>query len=258
MGNAVRFVTPEEFASVLDVVNAATPRDFPPWFPLVLRALFATGCRPAEIVGTSGRVGREEEEGGPRVSRVKPHHGLRPRDVLANYRLYIEGKHTTPKGRTTDLKPRIVLCADEDLWRDLRDLAARRMASHPEENLFLPPMRDGKEMLRDQFEKLQRRLPTNLKDFSPRWLRHSHAIAAIRAGIDLVSIQRQLGHESLTTTAIYLRFAGLDEMRYLSAFGGPGARTEKRDCPSCGFTWRVDKATNALDLGSRMGAVFRR
>lgn len=280
--NDIRFVTPSEFEEILHVVEKAKPAPpqvrgergrfvgsgedrrrapFPEWFAPVLRTLMATGARPSEIVGTRGRVGLDPEEAldGGRVSYCKPHHGLRARDVLPNHRLALEGKHTTPKGRTEDLKARIVLCANDGVYGFLRARAERTMETHgPDARLFLAEARNGIEALRDQTRKLQRRLPAKWANFSPRWLRHSHAIAAIRAGIDLVSIQRQLGHENLATTAIYLRFAGMDERRYLAAFGGVGAQEEKRDCPSCGFAWTENAKTGALTLDARMGAAFRR
>lgn len=156
-----------------------------------------------------------------------------------------------------ELKPRVVLCADKETWLDLRKFADA--AESQEKNLFLPHSRDGVAALGAQVRLLQRQLPPRLQEFSPRWLRHSHAINAIRSGVDLVSIQKQLGHEDMTTTAIYLRHAGIDEGRYLKAFGGDdGPLHESRDCPSCGFGWRVDKRSGALDLESRVGTALRR
>jgi site-specific recombinase XerD len=39
---------------------------------------------------------------------------------------------------------------------------------------------------------------------SPHQLRHSSAIEHLRAGMDLLSVQRLLGHENLETTQVYL------------------------------------------------------
>lgn len=268
----VRFVTPEQFDEILKVVRAppkpkrsfGMQADFRWWFPLVLRTLFASGCRPSEIVGRNGRQGRTEEEGhvGPPVTFTKPHHGIRGSDVLPHHRLFVEGKHTNGRTRTSELKPRAILAADRDVWQDLRRLADQRiLEGRADDNLFGlgEGKPDGWVQLMCEVKKLRRRLPPNFKAFSPRWLRHSHAIAAIRAGVDLVSIQRQLGHEDLATTAIYLRFAGLNEETYLAAFGAQADRTsEAIDCRSCGFAWRVNKDTGQMDLESRMGAAFRR
>ena len=272
----VRFVTPEQFDDILRVARAPPPKKkvsfgnaarcapFAWWFDLVLRTLFATGCRPSEIVGRNGREGRTEEEGhvGPPVTFTKEHHGLRARDVLEHHRLFIEGKHTNGRSRTRDLKPRTILCADPATWRELRALAEKRMAEGKGDgNLFGlgSGKPDGWVLLKCEVKKLRRRVNPILAEFTPRWLRHSHAIAAIRSGIDLVSIQRQLGHEDLATTAIYLRFAGMDERRYLLAFGGGGdGGQEEHDCPSCGFAWKVEKRTGALAFDARMGVALRR
>ena len=254
MKNSIRFVTPEEFETIAHIVEGATPATFPAWFGLVLRTLFATGCRPAEVVGTTGRPGRREEEGrGVDESSVRPHHGLRACDVLPNHRLAVEGKNTARGNR--GLKRGVVLVADATVWNDLRALAD---ATRHGGNLFIRAGSDGTRVLRHYVGLLRPMLPANVRDFSPRWLRHSHAIAAIRAGVDIVSVQRQLRHESLEITAIYLRFAGLNESAYLRAFGTGHAALEKRDCPSCGFSWEVDRRSGVLSMESRMGTALRR
>jgi integrase len=179
---------------------------------------------------------------------------LRAADVLPDQRLFVEGKHTNLKKRTDTLKPRIVLCADAATWGELRLLAARAGASTA--NLFLPGSKDPRTALQKAVRRLRRRLPPELRGFTPRWLRHSHAMAAIRAGVDLVSIQRQLGHESLAITSIYLRFAGADEAKYLAAFGLTG-KEARRTCPSCGFDW-CEGPDGQLLLDDRLRVVLRR
>ncbi len=42
----------------------------------------------------------------------------------------------------------------------------------------------------------------------PHVLRHSRAIELLRAGVPVTVVQEILGHASLTTTAVYLRFSG--------------------------------------------------
>jgi len=44
--------------------------------------------------------------------------------------------------------------------------------------------------------------------FAPHQLRHAHALELAREGVPLNIIQRQLGHENLGTTSIYLQ--GID------------------------------------------------
>ena len=51
---------------------------------------------------------------------------------------------------------------------------------------------------------------------TPRGLRHSFGLHAIRSGVPLNLVQRWLGHASMTTTAIYLQAIG-DEEREIAA-----------------------------------------
>jgi integrase/recombinase XerD len=51
---------------------------------------------------------------------------------------------------------------------------------------------------------------------TPKGLRHSFGIHAIRSGVPLNLVQRWLGHTSMTTTAIYLQAVG-DEEREIAA-----------------------------------------
>jgi integrase/recombinase XerD len=51
---------------------------------------------------------------------------------------------------------------------------------------------------------------------TPKGLRHSFGIHAIRSGVPLNLVQRWLGHASMTTTAIYLQAIG-DEEREIAA-----------------------------------------
>jgi integrase len=51
---------------------------------------------------------------------------------------------------------------------------------------------------------------------TPKGLRHSFGIHAIRSGVSLNLVQRWLGHASMTTTAIYLQAIG-DEEREIAA-----------------------------------------
>lgn len=247
MPKKVEYVTKDEFERILKLVEQ-DPDAYPPTFGLLLRTFWATGCRPAELVG---RRGRTVEHAG---SRVKDHHGLRPTDLRPDYRLFIEGKNTTPSN-AGQLKPRVVLCADTSVWRELRKRGQR--FEDQSLNLFLPNSTNGMAMIQRYVERIQDNLDGRLTGFSLRWLRHSHAIYSLRNGVDLVSLQRQLGHERLTTTANYLKYAGLDDEPYLAAFDHEPPDVEKQ-CPSCGFQWREDPETGEPTWEARMGKALRR
>jgi integrase/recombinase XerD len=51
---------------------------------------------------------------------------------------------------------------------------------------------------------------------TPKGLRHSFGLHAIRSGVPLNLVQRWLGHASMNTTAIYLQAIG-DEEREIAA-----------------------------------------
>lgn len=49
---------------------------------------------------------------------------------------------------------------------------------------------------------------------TPKGLRHTYGVHAVRCGVPLVSLQKWLGHQSLKTTSIYLRIIGDDDRDY--------------------------------------------
>lgn len=266
---AIRYVEPDQFKSILDAIDDNAGRfrrrqdEFKPWLPLALRTYRATGARPAEVVGRSGRPRRVEEEGYVDQGTIQEHHGLRARDVHGEHQLLLEGKNTMGgRARAKGLKARIVTCADPPLHRELQDLAAG--FKDQDQHLFgLGPSPrqhgDGYWQLTRQIQKLRPFLDPALQEFQTRWLRHSWAIHALRGGVDLVTIQRQLGHTRVDITAIYLRFCPTDRKKVIRAFNPepPKPEHESRDCPGCGFGWKVD-ASGKMLLEDRMNVALMR
>jgi molybdate transport system regulatory protein len=55
---------------------------------------------------------------------------------------------------------------------------------------------------------LQAKIPENIAH--PHVLRHTRAIELLRAGIPVTAVQQLLGHASLNTTAMYLRYSNIE------------------------------------------------
>ncbi len=49
----------------------------------------------------------------------------------------------------------------------------------------------------------------------PHVLRHTRAIKLVRAGVPVTAVQQLLGHADVATTAIYLRFSGVEIRRIM-------------------------------------------
>jgi site-specific recombinase XerD len=99
------------------------------------------------------------------------------------------------KDRLTPLSPRL-LAELRDYWRWAR----------PKTWLF-PGKRPGHPLHQGNLQRLCPRLAAKLgfsKRVTPHTLRHSFATHMLEAGIDLVTLQKILGHSQLSTTALYL------------------------------------------------------
>jgi integrase/recombinase XerD len=56
------------------------------------------------------------------------------------------------------------------------------------------------------------------KKLTPHTLRHSIAVHMLESGIDLIAIQRFMGHKAITSTCIYLRLANVKKLGYKNPF----------------------------------------
>ena len=133
---------------------------------------------------------------GLRVSEVVP---LRVEDVELNQRkghvVVRAGK--APKERTVPLP------------KAAREALREYLATRPPwagERLFVS--RTGRPIAPRDVQRLVEKAARKAglsRRVTPHVLRHTHATRALRQGVDLATVARLLGHESLTTTARYLR-----------------------------------------------------
>jgi integrase/recombinase XerD len=108
-----------------------------------------------------------------------------------------------------------VVYPDLEAWRIL----ARWLAAHPGGEWAFPLLRatpwrrelDGDRHVTPRYiEALVRKLARKAgiaKRVTPHTLRHTYATEAVREGIPLHQVQRDLGHAHLATTAVYLHVA---------------------------------------------------
>ncbi len=115
-------------------------------------------------------------------------------------------------------------------------LAERR--GHDQDPLF--PTRRGEPLSRDAVERLVAKHTTTAanhrpslrpKTVTPHVLRHSAAMALLRAGVDITVIALWLGHESPTTTRVYLHADLAMKEQALARTTPPGTSTGRYHAP---------------------------
>jgi len=125
------------------------------------------------------------------------------RDPHGNIGLHVVGKGK--KART--IKIRADLFAFIQQWRASHDLPPEPAG---QDSVPLIPNRQGAPCSTVYLRRLIKRTVRGsvvLKNVTPHWFRHSNATLALAGGAELLQVQRDLGHASLTTTQRYLHFA---------------------------------------------------
>ena len=153
----------------------------------IIMMLVDTGLRASELTGL--RVGDVDSKTG----KVTVRHGS-------------EGHAKGSKGRFVYLGK----AARRTLWRYL---ASREDGEDPDAPLFVG--RFGYPMSRDSLRQLIGALgeKAGVKNAHPHRFRHTFATSYLRAGGDLFTLQRLLGHSSLEMVQIYAKVAEIDAER---------------------------------------------
>lgn len=139
---------------------------------LILKILYATGCRVSELVGLTWQNCKTLDDG--------------------KGELNIHGKGD---------KTRTILVSAE-MWDEVVRLRDGRSLAAP---VF--PSRTGRSLTRVQINRIVAEAAEQAgidKKVSPHWLRHAHASHSLKRGAALNLVQKSLGHSRLDTTAVYL------------------------------------------------------
>ena len=177
--NIPQFLIPEEADRLISIPNLRYPTGIRNHF--LIRFLLGTGLRCSEALAV-------------RVSDLD----------LKNNRVVVRNG----KRRKGEKKPRTRVVS---LSRALTDALELYLSKRPWDSEFLFSTADGK-ALKDSYVRAmlarygqRANIPQRVH---PHLLRHSFATMCYDLGVDLSVIQSQLGHDRLTTTAIYAHASG--------------------------------------------------
>ncbi|KGK99209.1 integrase [Methanococcoides methylutens] len=240
-------------------------------YQLLIRLLFFTGARISEIVGTPGGLvtkcmyppfdqkkrmcpkwGKVGDDSACidseckyfRTHVLKAHHGIRVKDVLFEDRLIaIYGKNVKSK----ELKPRTVVIDEETL--NLIKVHIEKYSLKSNDKIINTNTEGTKAFISRIGKKI------GLPWISAHKFRHGHAIFCIQNGMDIRTLQQQLGHSNLGTTAIYLQFAIDDRKKVYDKVFNPKPNRVKVQCPSCGFTFKLKKNRD-IEFEDKLRTIF--
>ncbi len=276
MKNLSAYVTYEDFLKLEQAAkeyegDAVLKRARKGEYSLFIRLLFFTGARISEIVGSPGRAFTQclspdynkrkgrcpkwraikndkacQDSKCPHLKTymIKEHHGIRVKDIVFKDRLIaVYGKSV----KSNELKPRTVIVDPDTLNLIQGHIKKYSLKAN---NKIIKIAEDGARLLI-----LTLRDWTGLQWLTAHKFRHGHAVYCIQHGMDLRTLQQQLGHEDLGTTAVYLQFALDDRKKAYDKVFGAKLDHLKVQCPSCGFTFKLKK-NKEIDLEDRLRAVF--
>jgi integrase len=240
-------------------------------YSLFIRLLFFTGARISELVGSNQRVftqclfqGYKKRKGNcPKWALVrddkvcidnnckhltayvqKAHHGIRVKDIVFSDRIIaIYGKNV----KSDELKARTVVVDTETL--ELLSEHIAKYSLRPNDKIINLNENGAKTLITTLREMV------NMQWLSAHKFRHGHAIYCIQHGMDIRTLQQQLGHSDLGTTAVYLQFAIDDRKKAYDKVFGKKPDSVKVQCPSCGFDFRLNQ--NGLEFEDKINSIFK-
>lgn len=276
MKNLSTYVTYEDFINMESVAKeyentAILKRARHGDYSLLIRLLFFTGARISEIVGNPRHVftqclfpGNHKRKGNCPKWRAKrddcvcvdaeceyyttyvhkKHHGIRVKDIVFKDRLIaVYGKNV----KSDELKPRTIIIDTKTL--NLIQEHIKTYSLNPDDKIINLNNNGTKVFINSL------KIKANLPWVSPHKFRHGHAIYCIQNGMDIRTLQQQLGHADLGTTATYLQFAVNDRKKAYDKVFGEKPNNQKVQCPGCGFNFRLKK-NREIDLEDRIRAIF--
>jgi integrase/recombinase XerD len=240
-------------------------------YPLLIRLLFFTGARISEIVGSNQRLftqclypGFKKRKGNcPKwiVSRddktcidsgckyltayvQKAHHGIRVKDIVFSDRIIaVYGKNV----KSDELKPRTVIVDVETL--EIIKKHIEKYSLRPNDKI-ISINENGSKVLINTLREI-----VGMPWLTAHKFRHGHSIYCIQQGMDIRTLQQQLGHSDLGTTAIYLQFATNERKKSYDKVFGKKPDHVKIQCPSCGFTYKLKKCKD-IELENKLETIF--
>jgi len=179
------YLEPEQVGKL--IVAATNPRD-----ALIVRILWRTGIRVSELIG------------------------IRIQDIDFNNRAIVIKVQKMRKRDGKAIERRRVVPIDQDTLHMVREYLEWRKQFPYRGDLLFPITRQRVDQI---FWRLARRAGikeigdpavSKHRKLHPHHLRHSFAIHCIKGGMSIERLQKILGHQSPTTTSVYLQYSVAD------------------------------------------------
>ncbi|ADQ67573.1 tyrosine-type recombinase/integrase [Halogeometricum borinquense] len=196
----VHYLTPDEVQQLVDNVHS------PPKLrnELIIKMLFQTGMRRGELCKVKLHdVNREERS--IRIHADKTH---------SNRTVYYQPSLSTPLNIWIDAERNGVLTAD-----DSPHLFPTQKAEHIKPNSVSRIVREAAEEAGIQEVMYHDKGGRPKRKITGHTLRHSFAVAALKNGMDVRTLQKLMGHADIETTQMYLDLADDDVKTKARQFG---------------------------------------